>query len=270
MLNETDSLRDDLIVFTDLDGTLLDDESYDFSAARKALEALRDNDVALVLASSKTAAEMEDLADRLPARPTALIVENGAGVVWPGSERSADRRHAALRAALEALPENLRTGFTGFTDWGPEGVARETGLPPADAARAAARDFSEPGLWQGSEADRAAFLEALEARGITARQGGRFLTLSFGADKADRMQEVAERIAPGAYRLALGDAPNDIAMLEAADLGIIIANPHGAQIDTLAGESTGRIRRSTLPGPAGWNAAVLETLGQIAARTHRR
>lgn len=254
-----------LIVFTDLDGTLLDHADYSFDPARPALEKLHEINAALVLASSKTGAEMARLAAALPAPPAALIVENGAGVLWPGAaaQSAAAPTHPALRKALAALPETLRRNFHGFSDWGPAGIAAQTGLPAAEAALAAQRQFSEPGLWQGDEAGLAAFLAALAEQGITARQGGRYLTLSFGADKADRLAEVAARLAPKAATLALGDAPNDAAMLQAAGQGVIIANPHGSPLPPLPGEASGRIRRSTLPGPAGWNHAVLETIDAL-------
>lgn len=265
MSSNADIFREFLIVFTDLDGTLLDHESYSFDPAQQALEALGHARVPLVLASSKTAAEMADLARALPHPPAALIVENGAGVIWPGTTAPSTSRHAELLDALNSLPRALRQRFSGFSDWGPEEISRQTGLAPAQARLAAQREFSEPGHWSGSAAKKAEFLASAARLGVDARQGGRFLTLSFGADKADRMREVSARLAPRAHVLALGDAPNDAAMLEAADSGIIIANPHGIGIDRLTGESSGRIRRSTRPGPAGWNDAVLDTIERLKA-----
>ncbi len=64
-------------------------------------------------------------------------------------------------------------------------------------------------------------------------------------------------------RIALGDAPNDAEMLEAADHGIILFNPHGTPMPPLAGERAGLIRRTSLAGPVGWNAAVLDLLYQL-------
>lgn len=142
---------------------------------------------------------------------------------------------------------------------GADEIARLTGLGPDAAARAADRAFSEPGLWTGTGNGRAAFMSTLADRGIAARQGGRFLTLSFGATKADRMAEIAHRYGDPPT-VALGDAPNDAEMLEAADRGIVVANPHGAPLPPLAGEAEGRITRTDLPGPAGWNEAMLGVL----------
>ena len=148
-------------------------------------------------------------------------------------------------------------------------VAARTGLDRAAAARAKARHFSEPGLWTGDAATCAAFCAALARQGIQAVQGGRFLTLSFGADKAARMDEIA-RAYGAPPTLALGDAPNDIAMIEAADRGVIVANPHGPGIPPLPGEADGRIIRTELPGPAGWNRAVLDALNPPVSGRERQ
>jgi HAD superfamily hydrolase (TIGR01484 family) len=69
------------VVFSDLDGTLLDHETYSFDAARPGLDALKSRGIPLILASSKTRAEMQDLAPQLGA--AGLIFENGGGLEWP-------------------------------------------------------------------------------------------------------------------------------------------------------------------------------------------
>ncbi|MFC2967125.1 HAD-IIB family hydrolase [Acidimangrovimonas pyrenivorans] len=253
----------EFVVFTDLDGTLLDHESYSYEAARPLLELLTAEGIPVVLASSKTAAEIAPLRAELGLSACPAIVENGAGLLPPGQERpAAARTHDRLRAALDALPGELRALFRGFSDWSAAEIARRTGLTPEAAALAAQRDFSEPGLFSGSAAEREEFTAVLAEAGITAVQGGRFLTLSFGAAKADRMAEVAARY-PGATTVALGDAPNDIAMLQAADYAVVVPNPAHAALPPLAGEATGRIRRAPCPGPAGWAAGLGQLLAEL-------
>ncbi len=247
-----------LIVFTDLDGTLLDHATYSHAAAAPALDALKRHGIPLILATSKTAAEVADLHAHLDLS-TPAIVENGAGLYRPGDTDGEAGDYTRLRAALADLRPGPAEAFLGFGDIGPEGVARATGLSPGAAMRAAARRFSEPGLWQGDAAGLCAFVAALDTRGITARQGGRFLTLSFGATKAARMAGIMAELGRNTA-IALGDAPNDAEMLEAADHGVIIRNDHGAPVPALPGESLGRIHRTTLPGPAGWNEAILGLL----------
>lgn len=251
-----------LIVFTDLDGTLLDHETYSWAPAAPAVAALRDNGIPLILASSKTAAELAPLRDELGFSRCPAIVENGAGILEPGEDGSGDDGdHAAIRAALDELPPDLRAGFSGFSDWSVSEIAERTGLTEDAAARAARRRFSEPGLWKGTEAGEARFQALLAERGISARRGGRFLTLAFGATKADRMREIAARL-DLPFKVALGDAPNDVEMLEAADVGVIVANPHREPLERLRGEDAGHIIRTEKPGPDGWNTAVQQILSR--------
>jgi mannosyl-3-phosphoglycerate phosphatase len=257
-----------LVVFTDLDGTLLDHVTYDWEPARPALAELARIGAPVVLSSSKTAAEIAQLQDRLGLTGHLAICENGCGLI--GARQGAGPGdHAALRRELDRLPPALRQGFRGFTDMHLSEVMDLTGLSRDDAARAKARDFSEPGLWLGDDAGRAAFVAALGARGVTARQGGRFLTLSFGGSKADRMAEVIAHYRP-ARTIALGDAPNDIEMLEAADIGVIVGNPHHSPLPRLRGEDKGRIIRTDQPGPVGWNRAVLALLDRLGLQKERQ
>lgn len=252
---------DQLIVFTDLDGTLLDHQTYSHAAAGAALAALKSHGVPLVLASSKTASEIAPLRAELGFEHCEAIVENGAGILEAHQTGDgSDEPHQRLLDALASLPPALRRCFEGFSDWSDEEVAKRTHLALDQARKAKQRQFSEPGLWSGDEAERNQFKALLHKHGITALQGGRFMTLSFGSDKAQRMIDIVERYSKSGRRtfaVALGDAGNDIKMLETADLGVIIPNSGHGGIKTLAGETSGRIVRETAEGPAGWNRAVL-------------
>lgn len=249
-----------LVVFTDLDGTLLDHRSYSFEPARPALSALKAHQIPLILATSKTAAEVAPMHAELGLGQVPAIVENGAGIYEVGQATDpAPSAYAAIRDVLDEIPASLRQHYRGFGDVSADDVATWTGLSPQAAQQAKDRRFSEPGLWLGDEQELAAFQQALSDRGIASRYGGRFLTLSHGRTKACAMQEIAQRLG-ATTTVALGDAPNDIEMLKAADIGVIIRNDHAKAIPALAGEEQGRITRSNLEGPVGWNAAVLEIL----------
>ena len=183
----------DLLVFSDLDGTLLSHHDYSWTPAEAALQRLRWLGAGVILATSKTAAEVAPLRAAIGFGDWPAIVENGGGLLEPGQESISDAgSYPDLRARLATLPR----GFRGFGDMTAAEIAAETGLAPGAAARAKTRQYSEPGLWTGSEAGLARFLEAAKAAGLTARRGGRFLTLSLGGTKADRMEALLRRYAP--------------------------------------------------------------------------
>ncbi|MDF1853871.1 HAD hydrolase family protein [Pseudooceanicola sp.] len=266
--------RPPFVVFTDLDGTLLDHADYGWLPALPALSRLRGLGVPVVLASSKTAAEIVTIRADLRLTHVPAIVENGAGLLEAGAGVATDAEsgdYPRLRALIATLDPRLRNHFFGFGDWDVDEVALQTGLPPERAALAKARQFSEPGLFTGTRDARDAFVAALAAAGVTARRGGRFLTLSFGATKADHMDALLSRYTvvggPRPLAVALGDAPNDVDMLNQADYGVIIPNPNGAELPILAGEHSARIRRSENPGPAGWNTAMLALTSELTGAT---
>lgn len=258
-----------VIVFTDLDGTLLDHSTYSHASAEPALERLRRMKCPLILASSKTAGEIAQLRREIGFEHCPAIVENGSGLMREGpvTLNAESAAYTQVRAALDGIPFSLRRKFSGFGDWSTDEVARRTGLDIGRAELARMRQYSEPGVWSGDERELARFIETLGSYGIAARRGGRFLTLSLGGSKADRMDEVVTQFSGiGALRpvtLALGDAPNDMEMLQHADFGVVVRNSTGPGVPTLAGEESGTITRTLLEGPAGWNEAVLRFLDKI-------
>ncbi|WP_342077784.1 HAD-IIB family hydrolase [Yoonia sp. SS1-5] len=258
--------RPPLLVFSDLDGTLLDHDTYDWSAARPALQALSDCGAGVILASSKTAAEIGVLQADMGLGDWPAIVENGAGLLSAMSDNAGSSPYDEIRAVLDKLPDDLRAGFRGFGDMSVAEVQDITGLAAAAAAQAKDRRHSEPGLWTGDTTAHSRFLKTLAAHDIQGREGGRFLTLSFGKTKADQMAAVIAQYKPH-RTIALGDAPNDIEMLETADIGIVVANPHRPPLPPLRGEAEGRIRRTIETGPRGWNTAMRGLLAELEIQT---
>jgi len=71
-----------LVIFTDLDGTLLDHYTYSFEKALPALELLKQKNLPLVICSSKTRKEIEHYRRKLDNHHP-FISENGGGIFIP-------------------------------------------------------------------------------------------------------------------------------------------------------------------------------------------
>lgn len=149
--------RPHLIIFSDLDGTLLDHDDYRWQAAGPALDRLKAAQIPLVLNSSKTMPEIRALREEL-GNNDPFIVENGAAVVIPphalgNAEEEVVNFGATRDRVLEVLGAQRKRGarFTSFADMSANELAAETGLDPAAAGRAKERLGTEPLLWQGSE-----------------------------------------------------------------------------------------------------------------------
>lgn len=259
-----------LILFSDLDGTLLDHDTYDWRPARQALQRLNDLDIPLVLNSSKTGAEIRVLREALDNRHP-YIVENGAGVVIPAGYFDAGPEevisNGASRAAILKTLQTLRAQgyrFTGFADLSPAQLATLTGLDENSARMAGGRIGTEPLRWEGTAVELERFRRDLAERGLALQQGGRFLHVMGHFDKADGMVRLMQRYQARTPQqpcvaVALGDSPNDLAMLAGADLAVIIAGVNASRIQLPAEHP---LIRSDEPGPSGWNRCVLEVLSR--------
>jgi len=69
------------IIFSDLDGTLLDHKTYTFDPALEALSIIKSRQIPLILSSSKTRAEIERIQSHLTLKDP-FIFENGSGVFY--------------------------------------------------------------------------------------------------------------------------------------------------------------------------------------------
>lgn len=263
-----------LVVFSDLDGTLLDHDTYSYDAALPALEALRAAEIPLVLATSKTLPETLALRTALSNDHPCLVENGGAAAVPEGyfpaaalqdADRSGDFRlqrfgppRETIVKVLRELRERPEFRFEGFADVPAGRVAKWTGLSTSKAMLAQRRCCSEPLLWQSDEASLTKFRRELVMHGLYTVQGGRFLHVIGRFDKATGLAWLLERYQARDGRrpevVALGDSPNDRAMLRAADIAVVIRSERSDEIDL--GGRPGEVIRTRKRGPEGWREAM--------------
>jgi mannosyl-3-phosphoglycerate phosphatase len=265
-----------LLVVTDLDGCLLDDETQSYEAARPALATLASARCPLVLCSAKTRAEMERIA-RSIGLSEPFIVENGGALVFPtgsfdGELPGAQEREGCRVLAfgperqvlIDALGEIAAEagvavrGFAAMT--GPE-LEQFTGLEGETALLALRREYDEPFLLE-DDARLEAFTQAAARRALKVSHGGRFYHLTGSSDKgtAFRMLLALYHRAGRLFSSAgLGDAATDLPLLRAVDRPILVPRRDGS-VDPILASSLPTAECAPQPGPAGWNAAVLTLL----------
>jgi mannosyl-3-phosphoglycerate phosphatase len=266
-----------MIVFSDLDGTLLDHDTYSYEAAGPALGALKENGIPLILCSSKTRAEMQNIWHTL-GLDSPFIVENGGGIFVPKEHFLAAEpgwkpagtcwRMMALGLPIEEVRDRFNTfksrfDARGFGDMSDQEVTDLTGLNLAQAALARQRDFNEPVWLPKPDAQAEAFTQAARSAGLEVTRGGRFFHLLAGGDKGKAVDQVAglyRAYDSGLITMALGDALNDLPMLARVDKPVLVAQHHGGHADI---ELPG-LQREPGIGPKGWNAAVLAALRDLA------
>jgi len=265
-----------LIIFTDLDGTLLDYPDYSFEAALPALHLIKEQDIPLVICSSKTRREIEYYRKRL-SNIHPFISENGGGIYIPkdyfklhiqDSELNIEEagyilirlgaKYSDLKMALEQL---RREGFDlkGFGDMTAGEVSALTGLSMDQAEMAKDRDFDEPFVFEGGSHTLPLLYDAIKKKGFNYTQG-QFIHLLGNSDKGRAVSIVTDLYGKkygGTVTVAIGDSPNDIPMLGRVDQPVVVRKHDGTYDGRI--DIPGVVKADGI-GPHGWNRAVIELI----------
>ncbi len=263
-----------IVIFTDLDGTLLDHENYSYAAAEPCLQYLQKNQIPLVFTSSKTAIEIEELCNQTEFFYP-FIAENGGLISTPNDFFSKNKQNnkqyckAIIGIPRDEINQILKKfedtyKFKSFKQMSLEELIKYTGLSKQQAIYANQRDSTEPLLWLDEDPKLQTFSEQLAQYNLTLVSGGRFHHVMGKHDKATTMSLLIEQFSSyynnQITSIALGDSPNDLKMLENATYGIVIPNPHAPKM-CIDNHVTLKIAKHS--GPQGWNDALLELLQEL-------
>jgi mannosyl-3-phosphoglycerate phosphatase len=257
------------IIFTDLDGTLLDAENYSFEPALAALEQLKAADIPLMFVTSKTRAEVEYWR-RILGNNHPFVVENGGAAFVPqnyfsfqidGIQRDGyivlewGVRYDRLVDVLEKAAMESHCSVRGFHHMTVLEIAELCNMPVEMARLAKTREYDEP--FQILDSPHAQDLEAaIEREGLRCTHGGRFRHVIGRNDKAKAVSQLAKMFAEayGQIRsIGLGDGINDASFLGVVDIGIIMPSPFASEILKLVPNAA----VAPFPGPRGWNDAIV-------------
>ncbi|MCP9473232.1 MAG: HAD-IIB family hydrolase [Nitrospira sp.] len=268
-----------MVVFTDLDGTLLNSRTYRFDEAGEALDALHARGIPVVLVSSKTRAEMEPIRSQLR-NDHPFIVENGGAVFipaeyfsfpLPATGASGPYRvvefgtpYPLLRKALKEIEREVGLSLTGYGDLSVDDVASRTGLSFKEAALAKQREYDEPFFIEGTHRATPELAAAIESRGLNWTTGDRCHHLMGSQDKGRAVRRLIEYYRQaaadhhhGLTTVTVGNSLNDLPMLAAVDRPILVRQADGSYA---VGVDLPGLIRAPAPGPVGWNQAILSLL----------
>ncbi len=245
------------IIFTDLDGTLLNHEDYSFDEAKEMLDFIKTKNIPLIFTTSKTKKECEILQEQIGIQAP-FIVENGACIF--GLE-DGDIQLGLHYSDIRVFMDSIKEAFTikAFSDMSVESVMEYTGFDYNLAVMAKQRDFSEPFLIKDER--RLSELEVLaEKVGMKILKGGRFYhCVGIGQDKGKAVSKVLD-IYHDRHSVGLGDNYNDIDMLKVVDTPVLIPHHQGKYIDT----HIDKLYKAPHKGSLGWNESLKEILKNVS------
>ena len=270
-----------IVIFTDLDGTLLDYSTYSFDAALPALQLIKERNIPLIICSSKTRKEIEYYRIKLSNRHP-FISENGGGIFISKTyfrfqildsgfkvkaEKNADyyliklgAKYSDLRKVLSQLrSEGFRV--RGFGDMSAGEIRDLTSMTFEEAGMAKERDFDEPFIFLGNNEGTQKMLNSIKAKGFNCTQG-RFFHILGDSDKGKAVSiliDLYKRERGDVLTIAIGDSPNDIPMLEKVDHPVIVQKPDGSY-DTQIDIDIPHLTKAEGIGPEGWNKAAFSLI----------
>lgn len=266
-----------VIVFTDLDGTLLDLATRSFTPAKPAIKQLLQRKIPLILCSAKTRVEMSVCRKALGV-PDPFIVENGGAVYIPEGYFSFEFEHqretsdgfwvielglpySEIRKRLEKIRRELGIDFQGFGDLSPEEIAELTGLSLEEAHQAKDREYDETLILNHLKANEIEkVLQAIEREGLRWTHGGVFYhVMGPHSDKGKAARvliELYRREHGEIFSIGIGDSRNDEPLLRAVDLPVLVQKPDGSW-EELAIPGLKLVEGI---GPRGWRRAVEELI----------
>ena len=270
-----------LVIFTDLDGTLLDRRTFSPAPALPTLDKCRYLKIPVVFVSAKSKAEIEPIREMLR-NDSPFISENGGGLYLPSekfkqfegfsqagsywchrSAQSIDELRRTLLAAARAVSVELKCFFQ-MTD---QEVADLTGLNPREAKLAKDREFDEPFILIDENQNKVTKLKkAIIEAGYRYTTGGSLHHITGDFDKGQAVELLKKLyldLNPDTRFAGLGDAFNDLPMLKLFDFPFLVRKPDGDY------DRTVKLDNLTItkgPGPAGFAEAVDAIIAEINSR----
>lgn len=270
------------MVVTDLDGSLLDFDTYSWRAARPAISLLKLREIPLVFCTSKTRTELVQLQQHMGLSDP-FISETG-GAIWfhpsmittkPAGARKLAGLYAivlglpyrTLRRALVEYRTKEKLDIIGFGDMPVEKVGKLCAVPARVAPMVKQRDFDEPFIFAHPPSKK--IIDQMRRHfsrlGMRIIQGGRFYHVVGNTDKGTairRLRQWHENQTGGPVTIiGLGDSPNDISLFDAADLPVLVKR-HDGRYDPRVRAAI-KTRLAGAVGPVGWNRAVLHILEKL-------
>ena len=250
-----------LIIFTDLDGTLLDYEGYSYIKSQDSLKLINNNKFPLIILSSKTRNEIEFYRKKL-GNNDPFVSENGGAIFIPKNYfdfsfeyDKQDENYFIIQLGmgydkiLESIKE-FKKKIKCFSDMSIEELSKDTGLPLNEAEMAKQREFIEPFRILEHEKELLAEIGKLN---LKVTKGGLYWhIMGKGNDKGKAVTILIElfRKKYGEIKtMGIGDSENDFEMLDNVDKAYLVMRQDG----TYASE---KYLKAEGIGPEGWNKAI--------------
>ena len=261
------------LIFTDLDGTLLNHDNYSFGNNKKLISTIINNKNEIIFNTSKTFSECKKLLKELKLSNMPFSTENGAVLYFPKirfnkiKNSSSFEKYWKVRIAKLSSKvwhqflkqKQKKYNFLIAQDLSPKILKKYTNLNNTNMMLD--REASQIILWEDNLTKFKLFKNDLksEKEGVLIK-GSRFIQISSICNK-----RIAKKLISHAYdiqfrdkysinTIALGDSKNDIDMLNSCKYSCLIKNSTGTHVKLRPNKKN--VFKSSKLAPDGWGEVL--------------
>ncbi len=258
-----------VVIFTDLDGSLLHRDTFKFDAIKNYIISLVNQGIIIVPNSSKTEKEIEkfnvELGVDLP-----YITENGSLIHgldlinsnFPNKIILSREKEELLKIFNDKVPDQLKNRCIQISHLNKKEKEKIFGQKNEKLKDALNRKYTLPFLFQGSKNEKNELLKVLNSISLTLQEGGRVLNLCDNINKVKSMNKVVNIIKKTENKIktiAVGDNYNDLDMLKNCDIPCLVFNDQFIQ-DQI---NINNLIFSNKPSPEGWADVIKKALVKL-------
>ena len=258
-----------VVIFTDLDGSLLHRDTFKFDTIKDYISSIVDQGVIIIPNSSKTEKEIEkfneDLGVKLP-----YISENGSSIQglnlinnnFPNKIILSREKEELLKIFIDKVPEQLRDKCVQISKINKKDQEKIFGQKENNLKNALNRKYTLPLLFKGNKNEKNKLLKVLKSNSLTLQEGGRVLNLCDNINKVKSMNKVIKilkKTEDKIQSIAVGDNFNDLEMLKNCDIPCLVFNDK-FKLDQI---NINNLIFSNKPSPEGWADVIKKALDKL-------
>ncbi len=253
-----------VVIFTDLDGSLLHRDTFQFDSIKDYIKNLVNNEIIIIPNSSKTEKEIEkfnnELGIELP-----YISENGSFIHglnlinnnFPNKIVLSREKEELLKIFNDNVPEQLKNKCTQISKIKKKEQEKIFGQKGSKLKDALDRKYTLPFLFNGDKNEKNKLIKILNSSSLTVQEGGRVLNLCDNINKVksmNRVIKILKKTKDKIKTIAVGDNYNDLDMLKNCDIPCLVFNDQ-FRLDQI---NINNLIFTNKPSPEGW-ADVIKT-----------
>ena len=258
-----------ILIFTDLDGSLLHRDTFEFDIIKDYLKQLLSKGIFIIPNTSKTEKEIlefnNELGSSLP-----YICENGAAIKGlellnsnlPNELILSKEKSNIIKIFEKSVPIDLQSKCKWLSDMDQKKQSIIFGLESEKLKIALDRKYTIPFIFDGIKSEKNELFKIVKKKGLALQEGGRVINLTDKVNKAKALQVFVrffKKKNQNIKTIAVGDNYNDLDMLKNSDVPCLVFNDQ-FKLDQI---NIANLVFSNQPSPEGWADVIKMALAKL-------